>query len=374
MRRAFKFRMYPTRDQEARIREQFYQCRRLYNAMLEQRRTAWRSHHRNIGWAEQSRQIVDVARSLPEYQAIYSQVLRHTAKRLDLAFQAFFRRVRNQQTPGFPRFRGRNRWDSLTYPQAGNGSVHIQENRVSFSKLVNEVRFVPHRPLEGTVKTATIRNEADRWFVVFTCDNVPPRLVAGTGEAGLDMGLTHLATTDTGKVLENPRFEQHALDRLRRAHRRLSRGHKGSHRRQKNLVLLQKAHLKVRSQRRYHYHQVARNLVLGNRRIAVEALRPSRMLDQNPTTNRHIHDAAWSLFLSILRCKAEEAGTRVVDVNPAYTSQTCNQCGAREAKPLWQRVHTCACGLVMDRDVNAAKNILTRARLEPSWTTPMGVA
>lgn len=131
--------------------------------------------------------------------------------------------------------------------------------------------------------------------------------------------------------------------------------------------------LKVRNQRRYHYHKLARTLVLENRRIAVEAIKPSRMLDAGPGSNRNVHDAAWALFLSILRCKAEEAGTRVVEVDPAYTTQTCSGCGTRAPKPLWQRVHTCGCGLVLDRDVNAARNILLTARLEPSWTTPMGV-
>lgn len=197
--------------------------------------------------------------------------------------------------------------------------------------------------------------------------------MAGTGEVGLDVGLTHLATTDAGTVLANPRFEQASLARLRRAHRRLSRGRKGSRRRRKNLLLLQKAYLKVRDQRRYHYHHVARSLVLQNRRIAVERIRPSRMLDRGKASNRNVHDAAWSLFLSILRRKAEEAGAVVVDVDPAYTTQTCNQCGARAPKPFWQRVHSCGCGLVLDRDVNAAKNILQGARLEPSWTTPLGV-
>lgn len=317
MRRSFKFRLYPTRAQEARILLHFAHCRRLYNAMLEQRRLAWRSHRVNIGFFEQSRQLVDVVRELPEYQEIYFQVLRGVAKRLDGAFQGFFRRVRTGQTPGFPRFRGRHRWDSLTYPQAQNGSVRIQGNRVSLSKLVDGVRFVQHRELEGTVKTVTIRKEADRWFVVFTCDGVPPRL--------------------------------------------------------KNLLLLQKAYLKVRNQRRYHYHTLARTLVQQNRRIAVEAIQPSRMLDDSSASNRNVHDAAWALFLSILRCKAEEAGTRVVDVDPAYTTQTCSACGTRVPKPLWQRVHTCRCGLVLDRDVNAAKNILAKARLAPSWTAPIGV-
>ncbi len=373
MRRTFKFRLYPTGDQQGRIEEQFYQCRRLYNAMLEQRRTAWRSHRITMGLSEQSRQIVDVVHALPEYAAIYSQVLRHTAKRLDLAFQAFFRRLRNGEKPGFPRFRGRHRWDSLTYPQAQNGSVRIHNDRVSLSKLVENLRFVQHRTLEATVKTATISREADRWFIIITCDNVPARLAAGLGEIGLDVGLTHLATTDTGLVLANPRFEQHALARLRTAHRRLSRGTKGSHRRRKDLLLLQKAYLKVRDQRRYHYHKLARILVVQNRRIAVEAIQPSRMLEGSRVMNRNIHDASWSLFLSILRRKAEEAGATVVDVNPAYTTQTCSLCGARAPKPLWQRVHQCVCGLVLDRDVNAAKNILEKARLEPSWTTPMGV-
>lgn len=146
MRRCFKYRLYPTRDQQSAILGQFYQCRRLYNAMLEQRRTAWRSHRVSLGLSEQSRQMVEVVEALPEYQAIYSQVLRHTAKRLDLAFQAFFRRIREGATPGFPRFRGPHRWDSLTYPQAQNGSVRVHGNRVSFSKLVENVRFVQHRP------------------------------------------------------------------------------------------------------------------------------------------------------------------------------------------------------------------------------------
>jgi len=374
--KTFKVRLYPTANQRGSLEGQLRSCARLYNALLEQRRIAWKSHRLTLSEYDQCEQIPDVVQHLPEYQAVYSQVLRDVCTRVDLAYQAFFRRCRSGETPGYPRFRAASRYDSLTYRQPGNGSVRVQTNHVTLSKLCTNLRFIPKPAIRGRVRIVTVRRQADRWFLCVTCDQVPPTIVAGSNEVGLDLGLTTLAVLSDGSTVENPRYAKRASAKLAAAQRRVARSQKGSHRRRKLILLLQKHHLKVVDQRRYAFHKAARRIVEANRFIAVERLAPS-VMSRTPLPGfaKSFHDASWALFLSILRRKAEDAGARVVEVDPRGTTQECSGCGTVVPKGLAVRVHTCPhCGLVLGRDLNAAHNILRRARLEPSLMTPLGVA
>lgn len=365
-RRTFEYRLYPSRAQAQRMGEQLVLCARLYNAMLEQRRAAYKASQPTTRF-KQERELKDV-RTLPEYGGVYAHVLQDVARRVDLAFQAFFRRVKAGEKPGYPRFRSSRRYDSLTYKEPGNGSVKVQGSRVSFSKLAANVRFFQHRPIQGTVASVTVKRRAGRWFVQFSCNDVPadPTLVAGVGEVGVDVGLTTFATLSTGEEIPNPRYGQRALDGLRRAQRILSRRRKGSHRRRKQARVVARQHAHVAAQRRDYAFKVARGLVQRFSVIAVEDLQIRNMV-RNRSVARSISDASWGTFLSILEAKAEEAGSRVVRVDARNTSQDCSKCGARVRKALSERTHRCTCGLVIGRDVNAALNVLARARTGPSW-------
>ncbi|MHB8587177.1 MAG: RNA-guided endonuclease InsQ/TnpB family protein [Thermoplasmatota archaeon] len=293
MRRTFEYRLDPTPGQEVRMNAQLASCQRLYNAMVEQRRTAYRSYGISLSRFDQESEIKDV-RTLPEYAEIYAHVVQDVARRVDLAYQAFFRRVRVGEKPGYPRFRARERYDSLTYKEPGNGSVKLVGNRVSFSKLASNVKVRLHRPITGTVKLVTVKRKAGKWFVLFSCDNVrpDPTLVAGDGEVGIDVGLVSFATLSTGEAIENPRYARRAAARLASAQRVLARRVRRSHRRRKARAIVARQHMHVVAQRRDHAFKVSRDLVTRFDRIGVENLEVINMV-QNRHLARSISDVSW---------------------------------------------------------------------------------
>ena len=368
MRRTFEYRLYPTKKQAAAFDRALWSCRKLYNAMLWQRQLAFHGYgpKQSLSVYDQKRQLVELRKSDPAYGSLYTHLLQDVAIRLDRSFKAFFRRCKAGERPGYPRFKGRDRYNSLTYFEASNGSVRIKGGRVSFSKLAENVRLFIHRPLAGTIKTATLRRKASGWYVMFSCDDVPPdpALKAGTGEVGIDMGLTTFAMLSTGETIKNPRFARKAEEGLVAAQRRIARKVRGSGNRRKERHVLARHWERVTNQKKDHAFKTARSLVQRFGFIGVEDLDIRDMVqnDEKKSVHRSISDASWGNFLLTLSYKAEEAGTTVVRVEPRGTTQECSGCGTVVHKTLRERVHRCACGLVLDRDLNAARNILQRAR------------
>jgi putative transposase len=264
--------------------------------------------------------------------------------------------VQAGESPGYPRFHGRNRYNSLTYPQFGNGAT-LDNGFLVLSK-VGRIAVRWSRLLEGTPKTVTITREADGWYACFSCTDVPTQPLPATGqETGIDLGLEAFATTSDGTRICHPGWYRQAERRLKTAQRRVSRRKKGSNRRHKAVQLLAKAHLKVKRQRQDFHHKTALCLVQTNDTIYHEDLQTANML-KNHHLAKSIQDAGWSQFLSILSHKAAWAGRRVVAVPPAYTSQTCSGCGVIVHKGLSVRWHSCPdCGTSLHRDHNAARNI-----------------
>jgi putative transposase len=361
VRKTFKYKLQPTAEQEGTLAFVLRRCRELYNAALEERREAWRMCAVSITAAGQSAQLPEIKQARPEYQDIYSQVLQDVLTRLDRAFQAFFRRVQAGETPGYPRFKSSNRYNSFTYKQFGNGAMLVSDCLV-LSKI-GRIAVRWSRPLEGTPKTVTIRREADGWYVAFSCVDVPIRPLPGTGQqTGIDLGVESFATLANGTPLENPRIFHVAEMHLKRAQRRVSRRKKGSHRRRKAVKLLARAHQKVRRARQDFHHKEALKLVQAYDTIYHESLQVANLL-KNHHLAKAIADAGWSAFLSILSFKAAEAGKQAVAVHPAFTSQVCSGCGALVQKGLSVRWHACPdCGTSLHRDQNAALNILARGR------------
>jgi len=297
-------------------------------------------------------------------------------RRVDLAFKAFFRRYKAGETLGYPRFRAAHRYDSFTYKEPGNGCVRFEDGKVRLSKVCDGIRMFQHRPILGDVQTVTVMRKASGWHLAVSCDNVPPDpgLVAGAGSVGVDVGLTHFATLSTGETISNPRFLRKAETDIKRKQRCLSRKTRGSHRRWKARQQLQLAWEHVGNQRRDFQFKTARALIQQFGHIAVEDLDIGDMIQGRGSRGLHrsIGDAAWRGFLSALASKAEEAGSTVVFVEARGTTRRCSGCGADVPKQLWERHHSCSCGLEMDRDMNAALNILQRARTEPSWRAVNG--
>ena len=366
MRRAFRYRLWTNANQDRELAIALETHRRLYNACLEQRKTAYEAEQRTVKYTEQSAWFKAERSVNPFFARLNFSSAQDTMRRLDKAFQAFFRRVKAGEKPGYPRFKGRDRYDSFTFPAYGDG-VRLLGDRLRVQH-VGGVRVKLHRPVEGEIKTVTLRREAGKWYVCFSCvlPDVPTR-DTGKPAAGIDVGLSHFLTVSDGSTEPNPRYLKDALPRLRIAGRAVSRKKKGGKNRRKAVRRLARVHARVRNLRREHHHQVALRLVRRFGLIVAESLNVQGML-RSGRLSRAIADAGWSGFLLTLRAKAESAGVRYVEVDPKGTSQECSRCGREVRKALSVRRHDCPnCGLSLDRDHNASLNILARglARTEP---------
>jgi putative transposase len=356
VRKTFKYKLQPTAEQAGTMEFMLRRCRELYNAALQERRDAWHKCGVSITAASQSAQLPTIKEVRPEYRDIHSQVLQDVLTRLDRGFQAFVRRIKTGEQPGYPRFQGANRYNSFTYKQFGNGAT--LDNGVLVLAKLGRIAVRWSRPLEGTPKTVTISQEADGWYACFSCAEVPVHRLPATGrETGIDLGLEAFATLADGTRVENPSQYRKTERHLKKAQRRVSRRKQGSKRRRKAVKLLAKKHQKVRRQRHDFHHKVALALLQQYDTLYHEDLQTANLL-RNHHLAKSIQDAGWFQFLNILSFKAACAGRRVVAVPPAYTSQACSGCGVIVQKGLSVRWHECPdCGTRLHRDQNAAKNI-----------------
>ena len=373
--KAFKYRLYPTKQQEQVLLTTLNLCRELYNASLEERKEAYRMSKATVTYNQQANQLPDIKELRPELNDIYSQVLQDTLRRVHKAMQNFFRRVHNGEKPGYPRFKGYNRFDSFTYPQSGFSLTH--DSRVYLSKI-GSIKVKLHRPLEGKIKTATIKREVDQWYIVFSCEvEAKEPLPANNEVVGIDLGVTHFAALSNGEIVDNPRHLRHAEKRLKKLEQQLACKKKGSHRRARTKKQLAKAHHKIKNQRKDFLHKESRKLVNTYGTLVFEKLQPANMTHrpkpkQDEETgkyvpngaaakaglNKSILDAGWHQFQQYCTYKAESAGREILFVSPNYTSQVCSGCGQIRKKELAERWHSCECGTELDRDHNAAINIL----------------
>jgi putative transposase len=367
--KAYKYKLKPNAKFEAALQATLNICRELYNAALQERRDAYKINGLSINYHAQAVQLPQIKQLREDVGAVYSQVLQDTLRRVDKTFDAFFRRVKKGETPGYPRFKSASRFDSFTYPQSG---FRLDADKLHLSKI-GSCRVRLSRPIQGTIKTCMIKREADGWYVIFAIEENQSRFFPKTGDAvGIDVGIENFATLSTGEVVENPEFLRESERELKTAQRRVSRRpNKRSNRRRKAVKLLAKKHQKIQRQRADFHHKTALNIVREFDAIAVEDLNVKGMV-KNHHLAKSISDAGWSQFTSILTNKAESAGRQVVKVNPSYTSQDCSQCGHRVRKTLSTREHRCInCGFVAHRDHNAALNIRERGA-RASGMVPVG--
>ena len=287
---------------------------------------------------------------------IHSQIAQDVLRRLDKAFRNFFRRVKNGEKPGYPRFQGRNRYDSFTYPQSG---FKIKDGNLHLSKI-GAIRIFQHREIEGRVKTCTIKRDGDQWYVCFSVELPDPEPKEIKTSVGVDVGINTLATLSDGTEIENPKTLDKYDSKLRRAHSDLSRKKKGSNNRGKQRVVLAGIYRKVRNARKDYLHKVSRFLADTYDQIIFEDLQIKNMV-KNHHLARSIYDVSWGMLISFTTYKAANAGGTIELVNPRNTSRECSVCGCIQSIPLSQRTYRCSvCGNVIGRDHNAAINILNR--------------
>lgn len=283
MRRAYKFRLRPTRKQEIALDDCLEDTRQLYNAALEERREAWRMGRQRVTFYTQDAQLKDIRADDPERYGRWAFSCERAAlRRLDRAFQGFFRRVKAGDRPGYPRFKGRGWWDSIEWPAKRGGArwdsvPHPRVTRV-FLAGIGHIRVHQHRPVKGRVKTITAKREGGRWYVVLSCDDVPAEPLEPTGSAaGIDLGVASFLTTSDGRHVPNPRHLTTRADRLAGAQRDLARKKRGSSRRKKAAAKIAGLHGKVRRQRLDHAHKAALALVRDYDLIVHENLKIANM-------------------------------------------------------------------------------------------------
>ena len=355
MRKMFQYRIFPTKKQATKLNETLEECRWLYNHLLEKRKDTYEHTGKSLTLYRQQATFSMLKQERVSLDTVHSQVLQNVAVRVDLAFKAFFRRCKSGENPGYPRFKGKGRYDSFTFPQSGFSITH--DHRVCLSKI-GSIKMVYHRPIKGKVKTCTIqRSSTGKWYVCFSAECEPERLPVIPTQVGIDVGLKTFATLSVGTEIENPRFfrkEEKALAKVQRKHSKMA---KDTPERRKHRKAVARVHERIGWRRENFTHQESRKIVNSYGVICVEDLTVNRMT-HNHCLAKSIADASWSAFFAQLSSKAEEAGRAFVKVNPAYTSQTCSRCGHRQKMPLSERMYHCPCCLLsIDRDLNAALNI-----------------
>ncbi|MGS2646560.1 RNA-guided endonuclease InsQ/TnpB family protein [Streptosporangium sp. G12] len=381
MRRSYKFLLRPTVKQTVALTACLEDHRQLYNAALEHRRTAYRRAGVSITYGVQSADLKHIRAADADGQGRWSFSSQQvTLRRLDTAFAAFFARLKAGRTPGFPRFKGRGWFDTVTWPKDGDGcrwDSQPEHPTVTFVRLqgIGHVRVHQHRPVKGRAKTIGVKREGSRWYLVLSCDDVPAQTLPPAGAVvGLDMGVASLVITSDGEHLANPRHLTASAELLAAAQQDLARKKRGSKRRRKAVARLAALHAKVRRQRLDGAHKATLRLVRDYDVIVHEDLRianmtrsasgtleaPGTNVAQKSGLNRSILDAGWGVFLRVLADKAESAGRELVAVNPANTSRTCARCGhcAQENRVTQAEFACTACGHTAHADVNAAINIL----------------
>jgi putative transposase len=397
--KAYKFRLYPTDAQIEKLDWTLARCCELYNAAVQERKdiwnvckkhpnfydATWREDHAKdyrVTYCDQANALPELKRDLrPEYAAIGSHVLQDVLRRVEKAFQGFFRRVACGQKPGYPRYHSYKRYDSFCFPDQSGWK--LKEDRLSITGI-GTIKVKKHREIQGIIKTTTIKREGKHWYVVFACDVLQEVRYHPSEEAvGIDLGLLHFATLSTAETIENPRYYRKAEKTLKKAQESLSSKKRGSNRRKKAVQRVARSHRKIRNQRKDFLNKESRKLVETYGVIVFEKLstknlvkRPKPKQDaetgqflpngasQKAGLNKSISDAGWGMFVEYCQHKAEEAGAKVLLVNPKDTSQICSGCRKKgKHKDLSERTHICAnCGVVLDRDHNAALNILKRGK------------
>ncbi len=346
----YKFRLYPTKTQARLMNETLETCRLLYNDLLNDR------IKNKTKVFEQKRAVTALRHCNKFLKAVHSQVLQDVVFRLDKAFNAFYACLSK-----YPKFKRKDRYNSFTYPQLGG--FRVADGRLRLSKI-GLVKIRLHRSIEGIPKTCTIIRDIDHWYACISMQLEPNLLEQKSGKpdnaVGVDLGILNLATLSNGIIFENPRHLDNSITRIITLQRRLSKKKKGSANREKAKILLAKAWRKMRNQRLDIAHKVSFSLASEYSTIVFEDVHIKNIV-KNHSLASAIMDASWGQLRRLTAYKAERRGGRVILVNPSWTSQKCSGCGAMnpDMKELSIRIFECKeCGLVLDRDVNAARNIL----------------
>ena len=358
MLKTYKYRLYPTRKQTEKLNWTLDQCRILYNSALVDRKNRYEETGKGLSRIDQQRILVQDKKNIIYLKEIHSQVLQDVLFRVEKAYKAFFRRLKDRNgKAGYPRFKNFGRYDSITYTQSG---FSIIDGKLALSKI-GHIRLKLHRSINGAIKTCNIKKEIDKWYVCFSVKYEPKPKPIPDKQIGIDVGIKSFAKFSDGIEIYNPKYLVKSEKELIKRQRQLSSKKKGSNNRKKARRTIAVLHKKVSNQRKDFQHKESRKIVDNYGYIKVEDLQIKNMV-KNPNLSKSIHDAGWGQFVSFITYKAEEAGCYVERVNPRNTSKTCSVCGyIYKEMTLSDCRWTCpVCRTEHDRDENAAVNILNK--------------
>jgi len=312
--RTYKYRLYPTNEQIKCLEKTFDLCRFLYNCALQERISYYKHYGKGISRNNQITSLPEIKELLPEFKAVHSQVLQSTLKRVDLAYQGFFRRVKSGETAGFPRFKGKDRFHSILYTQSGfelskpKGLRKNKRCQLKLSKVgskVGDIKMEYHRKIQGTLKTCQIlKSPSGKWYVCLTCIDIPEETLAKTGkEAGIDLGVKTLITMNNGSKIDNPKYFKKSNDKLVNAQRKLSkldwRNKSNKAKRVAAKAAVARLYEKIKNQRKDFYHKTSKSLIKDFDKIYLEKLNIKDMVSWR-VLNREIQIVAWDELVQML--------------------------------------------------------------------------
>src|SRR5216684_1015344 len=367
----FRYRLLPTKRQHRALEAILESQRQLYNAALEERIDAYRKAAVTRTYFDQTKGLSEWRHDDPDARAMPVMLQRATLKRLDEAYQGFFRRVKSGGKPGFPRFRGKGWFDSFGFREFRG--ISFEAARLRFKGMPGALRVHLHRqmPADAVIRSCVFRRDVKGWMVGLAAEVPTPSLREGHRAVGVDLGITTFAALSDGAMIPSLKAARLADRRLRIAQRALARKKRGSRNRGKARIGVRRCHAATARRRANHLHQASARLVRDYDMIAIEALQVKGLA--RSSLAKDVHDASWAKFISFLRYKAAKAGIKLIEVDPRNTSQDCSGCGAKVPKELGDRQHECPhCGLSIDRDLNAARNILYRAGVGPGLRNVAG--
>ena len=346
----FRYRIYPSQKQIIRLNETISDCCFIYNKLLEIKINAYKTDRTNLTQ-------FDLGKLTKNFDVpVHSQVKQNISKRINDAFNHFFRRVKEKKgKAGFPRFKSLNKYKSITYPQSGFKFI---SNKKIFVSKVGNIPIVLHRVPKGKLKTFTIKKTALGWFAIFSCSDVPiENIEIKDNHIGIDVGIESFAVLSDGTQIKNPKFLRKSEKKLAKLQRRMSRKKKGSANRRKARFKVAILHQTIFNQRQDFLHKTSFTLIKQFKVISVEKLQIKNMI-KNHYLAKSISDASWGFFVQMLSYKVERTGGQLIKVNPRNTSKTCSRCGNIQDTPLANREFKCLkCGFVCHRDLNASLNI-----------------
>ncbi len=359
LRRMFRYRLYPSKTQTNILEEQLEICRGLHNWLLHYAQGYYKDTGKTISYLTMQNLLPKLKTDRPELLKVHSQVLQNIARRIRLGYENFYARRRAGLKAGLPRFKKYGRYKSITYPQFG---FKIDGNRLHISKI-GSIRIQQHREIPEHIKTLTVKRlPSGKWYACFSCIVKAQPREKPFEDVGIDVGLHSYAVLSDGTRIENPRLYRASEKRLGLLQRGLSRKERGSRNWVKAKTRVARLHENIGNRRTDFLHKASRKIADTYETVYFEDLKIGNMV-RNHCLAKSISDAGWGRFIEMIAYKEEESGGQLIRVNPRGTTQMCSRCGEKVEKTLSDRIHQCPyCGLVLDRDHNAALNILARGR------------